>query len=131
MTDLSTTYPHEPIPDPQFSLLHFTPEVDRLGDWQAHTYPGRRVQLTRLHKREEFTPSSGYGRNGWGELYKGETIAKLYVPLSETLVANYNVLVEYNGASMVVCRYAQPDFVKPRRMSEPELMNYYRWMGSY
>ena len=129
MNELSTPNPQPTTPETNYNCLHFKPEIDRVTDWRIHNIPWQRVSLATLHVRDEFMPGSSYGRNLWDELYKGETTRRLYVPLPETLITTYNVLVEYNGQSMVVLQHAQPDFAKPRKMNQVEMMYYYRWMG--
>lgn len=130
---LSTSNPHTNDPqligEPGFSYQHFNSALDRSTEWRVRNVPWRLVRVPKLYAREEFTPGSSYGRNAWGELYKGETVKKLYVRLPEDLVTQFNLLIVFNGWKMSILKDAQPDLVKPRRMTEPELMHYYRWMG--
>ena len=98
MTDLSTSYLHFHYPDEAFNINSFNPKVDRVSECRANNVPWKRAHIAALHRREEFIPGSGYGRNLWNELFKGETTTGLYVPLPEKLLADYNVLVEYKAS---------------------------------
>lgn len=114
---------------PVFDPIHFDAAVDRTSEWLMANVPWQRLEITRLYTRSEFTPGSSWGRNLWGEYYRGETVNRRYVAIPERLVAEVNLELIYRDSVMRILRDAQPAYTRPRSWSNPELIGYYLWMG--
>ena len=102
---------------------------DTTAAWLMETVPWKTIQVPKLHRVERFTTGSGWGRNSWGEYYKGDSVIRSYVVVPEELAAEYNLRLVYADREMVVLRGAAPEFTRPRGWNHPGVNCFYRWCG--
>lgn len=114
---------------PQFDPLTFNPAIDRMGEWQAGAYPWKRIELPKLYRRKEFMSGDGWGRNAWGERFKGDSVTRFYAAVPEGLISTHNIALVYQGRIMRILCHAQPAFTRPRSRTSPELVCFFRWIG--
>ena len=93
------------------------------------TAPWREITVEHLTRVEEFGRGSGWGKNSWGEVYKGPTMTAYYVRIPAELNLEHNVLVHLSDRRMIIECGQAPAFTKPKSSHSPELMAYFPWDG--
>lgn len=120
------TLPPEPYRHAEVTTPQNVEEHGRdYTEWLMRTYPWYRLNLRKLHvvKRQE------RGLNWWRDKeVLGDLHIHLYVRVRASLVRTHNILVIYDGLTMLILKDANA--VMTRHDKEGEEIAYYDWMGS-